>query len=112
MLLLAAQAFVDTEHLADVSVTSSRNSGHVQLLLEPLLLLVHSGTFTNHIQAAFREPRLPVVTDPTVDHQPLTVVSSVNLPIISLCNTDSPLCYVDISIPCNNNRDHSVRLMW
>ena len=28
------------------------------------------GTFTNQIQAAFREPRLLVVTDPRADHQP------------------------------------------
>ena len=49
------------------------------------------GTFTNQIQAAFREPRLLVVTDPRADHQPLTEVSYVNLPTIALCNTDSPL---------------------
>ena len=29
------------------------------------------GTFTNQIQAAFREPRLLVISDPRVDHQVL-----------------------------------------
>merc|ERR1711970_450716 len=70
------------------------------------------GAFTNQIQAAFREPRLLVVTDPVTDHQPITEASYVNIPVIAFCNTDSPLRYVDVAVPCNNKGPHSVGLMW
>jgi len=70
------------------------------------------GAFTNQIQAAFREPRLLVVTDPVTDHQPITEASYVNIPVIAFCNTDSPLRYVDVAVPCNNKGTHSVGLMW
>ncbi|ERE68917.1 40S ribosomal protein SA [Cricetulus griseus] len=66
------------------------------------------GTFTNQIQAAFLEPRLLVVTDPKADHQPLTDASYVNLPTIALYNTDCPLHYVDIAIPCNKQQRSSL----
>lgn len=64
------------------------------------------------MQAAFREPRLLVVTDPSTDHQPITEASYVNIPVIAFCNTDSPLRFVDIAIPCNTKSVLTVGLMW
>uniref|UniRef100_A0A673TPG1 Small ribosomal subunit protein uS2 C-terminal domain-containing protein n=1 Tax=Suricata suricatta TaxID=37032 RepID=A0A673TPG1_SURSU len=86
------------EKLLPVAVISSRNTGQRAVLkfaattgATPIAGRFTPGTFTNQIQAAFREWRLLVVTDPRADHQPLTEASYVNLPTVDRCNTDSPL---------------------
>jgi len=118
-LLLAARAIVAVENPADVCVITSRPYAQRAILkfashtgATPIAGRFTPGTFTNQIQRAFREPRLLVVTDPRVDHQPVTEASYVNIPVIGFCNTDSPLRYIDIVIPCNNKATHSIGLMW
>jgi len=118
-LILAARAVAAIENPADVFVISSRPYGQRAVLkfaantgCTPVAGRYTPGAFTNQIQAAFREPRLLVVTDPRADHQPVTEASYVNIPVIAFCNTDALLRYVDIAIPCNNKATHSIGLMW
>jgi len=118
-LYLAARAIAAIENPADVCVISARPYAQRALLkfaahtgTTPIFGRFTPGSLTNQIQKNFKEPRLLVISDPRVDHQAVTEASYVNIPVISFCNTDSPMKYIDIAIPCNNKGQYSVGLMW
>jgi len=103
---------------ADILICCKRRAGWnaLQLLSKITGIKVFTkkypaGIITNLNLREFFEPRLMFIIDPWLDKNPLKDAVQVNLPIVSICDTNNVTLNISAVIPCNNKSNKSIGLI-
>jgi small subunit ribosomal protein S2 len=70
-----------------------------------------AGSLTNINYKNFFEPRILLVTDPSVNRRAINDAKRINIPIVGICDTDNSASFIDIIIPGNNKSGNSIGLI-
>ena len=70
------------------------------------------GIITNPKLPDFFEPSIILIVDPWLDKNPLKDASKLNIPVVSLCDTNNITSFIDLIIPCNNKSNKSIGLVF
>src|SRR3989344_5986586 len=70
------------------------------------------GSLTNPASESYVEPELIVVIDPATDRQAIIEALRMNIPIVSLCDTNNMTQNIDLILPVNNKGKKSLALIF
>jgi small subunit ribosomal protein S2 len=78
----------------------------------PIITRFMPGSLTNPAYVKYTEPELIFIIDPGADRQALMEALKMNIPIISLCDSNNMTQNIDFIIPCNNKGKKSLSMIF